>query len=94
MRLKYFAFSVKYIVLTALTYLALVATPYMIFKSKWSLAIVALAFALACFRLIYATLVEYFISINKTKHFAEVMTVVTLFPPIIGPIIVLAYSLD
>jgi len=91
---NHFAFSIKYIGLTAIVYAALVVAPVLGLYGEWVYFAIALIVALVCFRVIYTIVTEYFAKTTRSRPFAELMVVLTLFPPIIGPIIVLIYSLD
>lgn len=90
---KYFVFSVRYLVLTGLIYLGFIVSPLMFFEGNWVLVGFSLILSLFCLKLLNNTLRDYFMSANKTKQFADQMTILTIIPPIIGPVIVLIESL-
>jgi hypothetical protein len=92
--MNYFIFSVKYLVLTGLVYTALMLLPLMAFTNKWLYSLSLLAAALAGFRMINIILTNYFLAVKRSRQFCLKMTVLTLIPPFIGPIVVLMYSLD
>lgn len=89
-----FIFSIEYLALTTLIYIALVSAPIAAFTNHWITFGVSLVAILLCFRLIYEILARYFMTANKSKAYIEYMTVLTLIPPVIGPIVVLINSLD
>lgn len=93
-KINFFLFSVEYLVLTFLIYSALLSGPYAIVADAWDLGLIILAVIPICIWLLYLTLDMYFKTSDKPPKYASKMTVLTLFPPVIGPIIVLLRSLE
>lgn len=93
-RLNYFIFSIEYLVLTSLIYAALVVGPYAAITHRWELLFYCLSVILIGLRLLYVILNSYFTAVNKPGNYALRMTITSLVPPVIGPVIVLLRSLE
>ncbi len=91
---KYFIFSTEYLVLAGLLYTAFLIGPYAAVKGSWQFSIAALVTLLICVGLLYLVLDGYFSSTNRPAGYAYRMTLLTIFPPVIGPIMVLLRTLD
>ena len=91
---NYFLFSAQYLVLTSITYTTLLLCPWLAVKKEWVNLSLSLFVLLVCFRLLYFILVRFFTATHKSSQYALLMTVATVFPPIIGPIIVMVRSLE
>ena len=92
--MSYFVFSIKYLVLIFLIYAALIAGPYAAVTHEWDLLFCCLSVILIGIRLLYVVLDDFFAAINKPGDYAYRMTITSIFPPVIGPVIVLLRSLE
>lgn len=93
-KLDYFTFSVEYLVLTSIIYAALIMAPYAALKSSLQSGLLWLLAIPLGLWLLHGVLNSHFTAINKPPKYAAKMTLITILPPIIGPVIVLLRSLE
>jgi hypothetical protein len=90
---NYFLFSIQYLMLTTLIYIGLVVASLFIVRGKWVYFIACLGAVLVCLKTVNSSLEAYFTQSYKSRTFSGFMTLLTIFPPAIGPVVVLIYSL-
>lgn len=93
-KINFFLFSVEYLVLTFLIYSALLSGPYALIAGALDMGVIILAVIPVFIWLLYLTLDRYFRTTDRPPKYTSKMAVLSLFPPIIGPIIVLLRSLE
>lgn len=93
-RRNYFVFSSQYLVLTGLCYGGLIVAPYAAVAGLWDYSAVALIVFIVDIWLLRIVLDSYFTAAQKPAGYASWMTILTIFPPVLGPIYVLLKSLD